>query len=181
MPNFEDLPNDCLALIISLTSPLDACRSSLVSKAFNSAAGSDALWVKFLPADYQNLVPASHSFSSLRSLYLSLCDHPVLIEDGKKSFSLDKRSGSPYPIPGFLRLRSFLMSVAYAKGFENRPIDATFRLVGTQVSKRIVYVHVDSGHVAQNGERYQKREEMVGLRYAMGGLFVQGIDIRPCL
>ncbi|GLT87612.1 hypothetical protein SLE2022_056890 [Rubroshorea leprosula] len=93
MPNFEDLPNDCLAVIISLTSPLDANRSSLVSKSFNSAAGSDALWVKFLPADYQNLVPASHSFSSLKSLYLSLCDHPVLIEDGKKSFSLDKRSG----------------------------------------------------------------------------------------
>ncbi|GKV39937.1 hypothetical protein SLEP1_g47631 [Rubroshorea leprosula] len=92
-PNFDDLPNDCLALIISLTSPLDACRSSLVSKSFNSAASSDTLWDKFLPADYHNLVPASPSFSSLKSLYLSLCDHPVLIEDGKKSFSLDKRSG----------------------------------------------------------------------------------------
>ncbi|GLT87644.1 hypothetical protein SLE2022_057170 [Rubroshorea leprosula] len=84
MPNFEDLPNDCLALIIiSLTSPLDACRSSLVSKSFNSAASSEPHWVKFLPADYQNLVPASQSFSSLKSLYLSLCDHSVLIEDGK--------------------------------------------------------------------------------------------------
>ncbi|GKV50127.1 hypothetical protein SLEP1_g56839 [Rubroshorea leprosula] len=64
------------------------------------------------------------------------------------------------------RYNAFLVFklAAYAKGFENKPIDATFRLVGTQVSKRIVYVHVDSGHVAQNGERYQKREEMVGLR-----------------
>ncbi|GKV02502.1 hypothetical protein SLEP1_g14935 [Rubroshorea leprosula] len=87
------LPADCLAAIISLTSPLDACRWSVVSPFFNSVVSSDAVWVKFLPSDYQNLVPASRSTSSLKDLYLSLCDHPVLIEDGKKSFSLHKRSG----------------------------------------------------------------------------------------
>ncbi|GLT28435.1 hypothetical protein SLA2020_033700 [Shorea laevis] len=84
MLDFRGLPAGCLARIISLTSPLDACRLSLVSPFFNSVASSDAVWVKFLPADYQNLVPASPSVSSLKNLYLSLCDHPVLIEDGKK-------------------------------------------------------------------------------------------------
>ncbi|GLT63114.1 hypothetical protein SLA2020_356990 [Shorea laevis] len=93
MLDFRALPAGCLAGIISLTSPLDACRLSLVSPFFNSVASSDAVWIKFLPADYQNLVPASPSVSSLKNLYLSLCDHPVLIEDGKKSFSLHKRSG----------------------------------------------------------------------------------------
>ncbi|GLT37325.1 hypothetical protein SLA2020_116500 [Shorea laevis] len=87
------LPTDCLASIISFTSPLDACRWSLVSSSFNSVASSDAVWVKFLPSDYQNLVPESQSASSLKELFLSLCDHPVLIEEGKKSFSLHKRSG----------------------------------------------------------------------------------------
>ncbi|GKV39935.1 hypothetical protein SLEP1_g47629 [Rubroshorea leprosula] len=91
--DFRTLPADCLAVIISLTSPLDACRLSLVSPFFNSVASSDAVWVKFLPTDYQNLVPALPSVSSLKNLYLSLCDHPVLSEDGKKSFSLHKRSG----------------------------------------------------------------------------------------
>ncbi|GLT87620.1 hypothetical protein SLE2022_056960 [Rubroshorea leprosula] len=91
--NFRALPVDCFAAIISLTSPLDAYRLSLVSPFFNSIASSDAVWVKFLPADYQNLVPASHSVSSLKDLYLSLSDHPVLIENGNKSFSLHKRSG----------------------------------------------------------------------------------------
>ncbi|GLT87984.1 hypothetical protein SLE2022_060310 [Rubroshorea leprosula] len=87
------LPADCLAAIISLTSPPDACRLSLVSRFFNSVASSDEVWVKFLPSDYQNLFPASRSASSLKDLYINLCDHPVLIEDGKKSFSLHKRSG----------------------------------------------------------------------------------------
>ncbi|GLT87651.1 hypothetical protein SLE2022_057720 [Rubroshorea leprosula] len=82
--DFRALTADCLAVIISLTSPLDACRLSLVSPFFNSVASSDAVWVKFLPTDYQNLVPALPSVSSLKDLYLSLCDHPVLIEDGKK-------------------------------------------------------------------------------------------------
>ncbi|GKV02500.1 hypothetical protein SLEP1_g14933 [Rubroshorea leprosula] len=139
--DFRALPADCFAAIISLTSPLDACRLSLVSTFFNSVASSDAVWVKFLPADYQNLFPASHSVSSLKDLYLNLCDHPVLIEDGKKfftqqelfvgqkkwgkSYMLAPRNlaitwgdtprvigrGSPDPIPGFLRLRSFLLSV----------------------------------------------------------------------
>ncbi|GLT40760.1 hypothetical protein SLA2020_148720 [Shorea laevis] len=255
-PNFDDLSNDCLALIISLTSPLDACRSSLVSKSFNSAAGSDVLWDKFLPADYQNLVPASPSFSSLKSLYLSLCDHPVLIEDGKKSFSLDKRSGkkcytlasrnlaiawgdtphywrwisirdSRFPkvaellfvcwfeITGRIdscnlslmtRNNAFLVFklVANAEGFENKPIEATLRLGGTQVSKRILYV-MDSGDVVvQNGDQYPKVRgdgwfevalgeffnggELEELEihsfsfdgYSVGGLCVQGIDIKPC-
>ncbi|GLT87643.1 hypothetical protein SLE2022_057160 [Rubroshorea leprosula] len=93
MLDFRALPTGCLADIISLTSPLDACRLSLVSPFFYSFASSDDVWVKFLPADYQNLVPESRSVSSLKELYLSLCDHPVLIDDGKKSFSLHKRSG----------------------------------------------------------------------------------------
>ncbi|GLT28444.1 hypothetical protein SLA2020_033790 [Shorea laevis] len=69
--DFRALPADCHAAIISLTSPLDACRLSLVSPFFNSLTSSDAVW----------------------DLYLSICDHPVLIEDAKKSFSLHKRSG----------------------------------------------------------------------------------------
>lgn len=91
--DFRSLPDDCLATIISLTSPVDASRLSLISTFFNSVASSDAVWVKFLPADYQKLIPASTSVSSLKAVFLSLCENPVLIEDGTKSFSLDKRSG----------------------------------------------------------------------------------------
>ncbi|KAG8501754.1 hypothetical protein CXB51_004784 [Gossypium anomalum] len=67
------LPLDCITLIISFTSPRDACRLSLVSTALNSATESDAA-----------LIPSSLSFSSKKQLYLSLCENPLLIEAGRK-------------------------------------------------------------------------------------------------
>ncbi|KAK5832359.1 hypothetical protein PVK06_016161 [Gossypium arboreum] len=78
------LPLDCITLIISFTSPRDACRLSLVSTAFNSATESDAVWESFLPSQYQALIPSSLSFSSKKQLYLSLCENPLLIEAGRK-------------------------------------------------------------------------------------------------
>ncbi|GLT43755.1 hypothetical protein SLA2020_176860 [Shorea laevis] len=47
MLDFGALSADCFAAIISLTSPLDVCRLSLVSPFFNSVASSDDVWVKF--------------------------------------------------------------------------------------------------------------------------------------
>ncbi|TYI85909.1 hypothetical protein E1A91_D04G029600v1 [Gossypium mustelinum] len=62
--NLNALPQDCIATIISFTSPRDA-----------------------------SLIPSSLSFSSKKELYLSLCENPVLIEGGRKSFWLEKVSG----------------------------------------------------------------------------------------
>ncbi|KAJ0014651.1 hypothetical protein Pint_21393 [Pistacia integerrima] len=100
------LSEGCIAAVISCTTPHDACRLSLVSSIFKSAAESDAVWERFLPPEYQSIIsmsspcpPSSSSPSSLlclpskKELFLSLCDHPILIDDGKKAFSLDKQSG----------------------------------------------------------------------------------------
>ncbi|XP_044481086.1 putative F-box protein PP2-B12 isoform X2 [Mangifera indica] len=101
------LPEGCIAAIISCTTPREACRLSLVSSIFKSAAESDVVWESFLPPDYQTIIsksspcplPFSSSTSSLlglpskKDLFLSLCNQPILIDDGKKSFSLDKQSG----------------------------------------------------------------------------------------
>ncbi|PPS04671.1 hypothetical protein GOBAR_AA15988 [Gossypium barbadense] len=87
------LPLDCITLIISFTSPRDACRLSPVSTAFNSATESDAVWESFLPSQYQALIPSSLSFSSKKQLYLSLCENPLLIEAGRKSFWMERGSG----------------------------------------------------------------------------------------
>ncbi|MBA0781196.1 hypothetical protein Gotri_002143 [Gossypium trilobum] len=91
--NLNALPQDCIATIISFTSPRDACRLSIVSNIFKLAAESDAVWESFLPSQYQALIPSSLSFSSKKELYLSLCENPVLIEGGRKSFWLEKVSG----------------------------------------------------------------------------------------
>ncbi|KAJ7978222.1 F-box protein PP2 [Quillaja saponaria] len=95
--SFQVLPEGCIAIILSFTTPRDACRLSLVSKIFRSAAESDAVWDKFVPSDYQSIISRSSSSllatSSKKDLYFSLCDNPIIIDDGKKSFQLDRWSG----------------------------------------------------------------------------------------
>ncbi|KAF8023661.1 hypothetical protein BT93_F0991 [Corymbia citriodora subsp. variegata] len=90
-PDFSALPEGCIARVISFTSPPDACRLASVSSIFKSACDSDAVWASFLPPDWRPMV--SRSASSLKELYFSLCDDPVLVGDGKMSFSLEMHSG----------------------------------------------------------------------------------------
>ncbi|KAF9611185.1 hypothetical protein IFM89_027499 [Coptis chinensis] len=89
----------CVTNILSFTSPRDACTSSLVSSTFKSAADSDAIWEKFLPSDYKDIVSRSvedlstNKFASKKELYFRLCGDPVLLDEGNKSVNLDKKSG----------------------------------------------------------------------------------------
>lgn len=86
----DELPEGCLANALSLTSPKDACRLSLVASTFRSAAESDAVWERFLPPDYGDIIsrsidgPDSLAVGSKKELYLHLCDHPILIDGGSK-------------------------------------------------------------------------------------------------
>ncbi|MCL7035448.1 hypothetical protein MKW94_025337 [Papaver nudicaule] len=104
--NINNLPEGCISDILSLTSPTDACRSSIVSTLFKSAADSDVLWEKFLPADYQEIISRAFpplscatsstspvNFYSKKELYHRLCVNPILIDGGLKSFQLEKCTG----------------------------------------------------------------------------------------
>ncbi|XP_057982160.1 putative F-box protein PP2-B12 [Malania oleifera] len=98
--DWSSLPEGCIANIVSLTSPRDACRLSLVSSAFRSASNSDSVWERFLPSDYPAILSRSCSpspprgdFSSKKEFYFRLCDSPLLIDGGTKSFSLERCSG----------------------------------------------------------------------------------------
>ncbi|KAG2261629.1 hypothetical protein Bca52824_068708 [Brassica carinata] len=90
---FDSFPEDCISKIVSFTSPRDACVATTVSKAFESAAKSDVVWETFLPPEYAFLVPRSRDYASKKKLYFALCDEPVRIDDGTKSFWLEKASG----------------------------------------------------------------------------------------
>ncbi|XP_030461255.2 F-box protein At2g02240-like [Syzygium oleosum] len=90
-PDFSALPEGCVACILSFTSPHDACRLAPVSSVFRSACDSDAVWASFLPPEYRSMV--RRSAPSLKELFFSLCDDPVIVGDGKMSFSLDRHSG----------------------------------------------------------------------------------------
>ncbi|XP_050373832.1 putative F-box protein PP2-B12 [Argentina anserina] len=92
------LPVECISLIISFTSPRDACRSSVVSPVLRIAGDSDFVWERFLPRDYKQIVSQSSSSSILNSmskkdLYFHLCSHPIIISNGNMSFALEKQSG----------------------------------------------------------------------------------------
>ncbi|XP_023530000.1 F-box protein PP2-B10-like [Cucurbita pepo subsp. pepo] len=97
----SSMPEGVVANILSLTTPSDACRSSAVSGTFHAAAQSDILWNNFLPIDWESLVSRRKTSdlkfdpisSSKKEIFFSLCDCPLLIDDGNKSFSLDKWSG----------------------------------------------------------------------------------------
>lgn len=93
---FSLLPEGCLSEMISRTSVKDACRSSAVSRGFKSASESDAVWERFLPLDYQEIISKSDppvDFSTKKELFFRLCDSSILINDAKLSFRLSKTSG----------------------------------------------------------------------------------------
>ncbi|XP_062002004.1 putative F-box protein PP2-B12 [Rosa rugosa] len=108
--DLQALPEGCIANVISLTSPPDACRVSLLSKVIRSAAESDAVWDKFIPPETYTILSQSNSLSSTppkskKELYMALCDNPVLIDEGNMSFSLDKWSGKKCYMIAAKRLR----------------------------------------------------------------------------
>lgn len=95
MAAVEALPEECLSIVISLTSPRDACWSAAVSAAFRCAADSDVVWESFLPPDYRDIISRSDSpveFSSKKDLFCRLSSTPLLIDGGKKTFSIDKHT-----------------------------------------------------------------------------------------
>nr|TKS11172.1 F-box family protein [Populus alba] len=98
--HLNELPEGCIANVLSFTAPLDVARLSAVSPMFKSAAISDVVWERFLPSDLESVLSTSPdgslllaSVSSKRELYFSLCDNPILVDNGRKSFSLEKKSG----------------------------------------------------------------------------------------
>ncbi|KAL2468558.1 F-box protein [Forsythia ovata] len=100
--NFQVLPEGFIADALSLTSPKDACRLSSVTSTFRSAAEYDTVWERFLPPDYRDIISRSidgadlflAKFRTKKELYLHLCDNPILIDGGTKSFSLEKGTGN---------------------------------------------------------------------------------------
>ncbi|XP_022849411.1 F-box protein At2g02240-like [Olea europaea var. sylvestris] len=53
-------------------------------------------WERLLPPDYENIISRSVNrvtYATKNDLYLSLCESPILLDGGKMSFHLDKRTG----------------------------------------------------------------------------------------
>lgn len=83
----EELPEGCIATILSCATPVDACRLSILSKSFRSAADSDTVWDRFLISD--SIILQSPSLANTftkKDLYMALSDRPIIIDQGTKVF-----------------------------------------------------------------------------------------------
>ncbi|XP_048567525.1 F-box protein PP2-B10-like [Triticum urartu] len=109
-----DLPEACVAYVLALTSPWDACRCAAVSPCFRDAAESDVVWARFLPPDYRAILQlhqaparrlplsrsgstagaASPSGSSKKEAFLGLTDAAVLVDGGGMAVWLARGSGA---------------------------------------------------------------------------------------
>ncbi|GLJ20927.1 hypothetical protein SUGI_0382010 [Cryptomeria japonica] len=91
----KEVPENCISEILSFTTPRDACRLAAVSKAFRSAASSDSLWDKWLPAHYAQILANSVSpitFSPKKQLYFHLCQS-IFLNGGTQRFWLQRPTG----------------------------------------------------------------------------------------
>jgi hypothetical protein len=57
--DFQELPEGCIANVLSLMNLKGAYRLSLVHSTFRSAAESDAIWERFLQPDYRHIISRS--------------------------------------------------------------------------------------------------------------------------
>ena len=101
------LPEDLLSAALALATPRGACRAAAVSRAFRDAAGSDAVWARFVPRDLPPIAAgelAGPAPPSKKDLFLRLSDRRlrVLLADG-------------------LRIRPVPNNALLAYGFKVRP------------------------------------------------------------
>ncbi|CAO2205726.1 unnamed protein product [Urochloa humidicola] len=101
-----DLPEECLAQAIALTSPRDASRCAAASPTFRAAADSDHVWQRFIPADGHFLPllfpPAEKQKRRKKDAYLGLCDAAAVAggEGGGCRVWLDRATGAKcYALP----------------------------------------------------------------------------------
>ncbi|OMP10973.1 hypothetical protein COLO4_04113 [Corchorus olitorius] len=95
--SLNDLPEECIAKIVSLTIPTDANRLSCVSTTVRSAAAMDHVhvWSNFLPSDYETILSRSvetRDFPSKKQLFSYLSQNPIHIDQGKKDIQIVTRN-----------------------------------------------------------------------------------------
>ncbi|KAF8015458.1 hypothetical protein BT93_H1081 [Corymbia citriodora subsp. variegata] len=187
-PDFSALPEGCIARVVSLTSPADACRLASVSPNFKSACDSDAVWASFLPTDCCQMV--SRNVSSLKSstsasAMTRFSSAMARWYSGKKCIMLSARalsiacgdtpkcwSWNPMPAPEVAEL----IRVWWLE------IRGTISSCMLPKERRDEWLEIELGEFlmkdGEDGEIEMSDLEMKGC-HKKGGLVVEGIEIRP--
>lgn len=90
--NLADLPEDCIATIISHTTPIDAARLTRVCSAFKRAIESDAVWENFLPCDYKTTLKTWPTSGSKKKDIVMTMANGVFLDQGLQKYVLLRRT-----------------------------------------------------------------------------------------
>lgn len=97
MSGLEDIPENCVALVLMHMDPPEICKLAGVNWLFRGAASADFIWESKLPSNYQFLLDKAMEFEEKekallnlrkKDVYSRLCKRNSLNGVSKVSFSL---------------------------------------------------------------------------------------------
>ncbi|KAL4591766.1 hypothetical protein LXL04_004737 [Taraxacum kok-saghyz] len=97
-PGLGELPENCLAIVLSYLDPPDICNLARTNRAFYHASSADFIWESKLPENYRilagKLVLYERSLGCLgkKDIYAGLCTH-VRFSGGTKEVWMGKERG----------------------------------------------------------------------------------------
>uniref|UniRef100_A0A803KNX2 F-box domain-containing protein n=1 Tax=Chenopodium quinoa TaxID=63459 RepID=A0A803KNX2_CHEQI len=160
MMSLNELPEDCVSTILSLSSPWDVCRSAAACSELRSVAQLDCVWESFLPVDYHEIVsragPALLKWDSKKELFFLLCNS-LLIDGGNK---VQGKYGTKNHImvryTRLFKLNMLSPNTTYgaylifkvskrAYGLEIMPMEVSIEVGSDVVSHNTVYLRQDEG------------------------------------
>ncbi|XP_047314472.1 F-box protein PP2-A13-like [Impatiens glandulifera] len=96
-PRLEDIPENCIALVLTHLTPPEICKLAQLNRAFRAAASSDFIWDSKLPSNYRYILEKLSNNKDLsclgkKGLYGNLCHHNPF-DGGTREIWVDKKTG----------------------------------------------------------------------------------------
>ncbi|CAA2983154.1 F-box PP2-A13-like [Olea europaea subsp. europaea] len=98
-PKLEDIPESCMALVLSYLDPPEIAKLARINRAFRAAASADFIWVPKFPSNYNFILSKLPDQGLItmdkKDIYARLC-RPNSFDGGTKEFWIDKTTGGTY-------------------------------------------------------------------------------------
>ncbi|KAK2983990.1 hypothetical protein RJ640_027315, partial [Escallonia rubra] len=96
-PRLGDLPESCIALVLSHLDPPEICKLARLNRAFRAASAADFIWQPKLPSNYKHIIEKLLHGEGVvalgkKDVYARLCT-PISFDGGTKEMWVDKRTG----------------------------------------------------------------------------------------
>ncbi|GKB87670.1 F-box protein PP2-A13-like protein [Tanacetum coccineum] len=93
-----DIPESCVALVLSYLDPLEICKLARLNRSFRAASSADFIWDDKLPHNYKDLIRGyqvmeSTDLAGKCEIYKRLTKPVKFDHNGNKEFWVDKRTG----------------------------------------------------------------------------------------